>query len=167
MKKVIGLLCVFLLSTVIITGCSKTDNNTTNNMKENDVTNNNESSGELKVSEIVIEVNGKKLTVSLEDNSSTIALVEKLKEQDIVVEAHDYGNFEKVGELGFSLPRNDTQITTKAGDLILYQGNQLSLYYDVNSWNFTKLGEIKNTSTKELKELLGSGDVKLTLKKID
>ena len=167
MKKVIGLLCVFLLSTVIITGCSKTDNNTTNNMKENDVTNNNESSGELKVSEIIIEVNSKKLTVSLEDNSSTIALVEKLKEQDIVVEAHDYGNFEKVGELGFSLPRNDTQITTKAGDLILYQGNQLSLYYDVNSWNFTKLGEIKNTSTKELKELLGSGDVKLTLKKID
>ena len=167
MKKVIGLLCVFLLSTVIITGCSKTDNNTTNNMKENDVTNNNESSGELKVSEIIIEVNGKKLTVSLEDNSSTIALVEKLNEQDIIVEAHDYGNFEKVGELGFSLPRNDTQITTKAGDLILYQGNQLSLYYDVNSWNFTKLGEIKNTSTKELKELLGSGDVKLTLKKID
>ena len=166
MKKVIGLLCVFLLSTVIITGCSKTDNNTTN-MKENDITNNNESSGELKVSEIIIEVNGKKVTVSLEDNSSTVALVEKLKNQDIVVEAHDYGDFEKVGELGFSLPRNDTQITTKAGDLILYQGNQLSLYYDVNSWNFTKLGEIKNTSTKELKELLGSGDVKLTLKKID
>ena len=136
-------------------------------MKENDITNNNESSGELKVSEIIIEVNGKKLTVSLEDNSSTVALVEKLKNQDIVVEAHDYGDFEKVGELGFSLPRNDTQITTKAGDLILYQGNQLSLYYDVNSWNFTKLGEIKNTSTKELKELLGSGDVKLTLKKID
>ena len=166
MRKIIGLLCLFLLSTTIITGCSKTDNNTTN-MKENDITNNNESSGELKVSEIIIEVNGKKLTVSLEDNSSTVALVEKLKNQDIVVEAHDYGDFEKVGELGFSLPRNDTQITTKAGDLILYQGNQLSLYYDVNSWNFTKLGEIKNTSTKELKELLGSGDVKLTLKKID
>ena len=166
MRKIIGLLCLFLLSTTIITGCSKTDNNTTN-MKENDIANNNESSGELKVSEIIIEVNGKKLTVSLEDNSSTVALVEKLKNQDIVVEAHDYGDFEKVGELGFSLPRNDTQITTKAGDLILYQGNQLSLYYDVNSWNFTKLGEIKNTSTKELKELLGSGDVKLTLKKID
>ena len=166
MRKIIGLLCLFLLSTTIITGCSKTDNNTTN-MKENDITNNNESSGELKVSEIIIEVNGKKLTVNLEDNSSTVALVEKLKNQDIVVEAHDYGDFEKVGELGFSLPRNDTQITTKAGDLILYQGNQLSLYYDVNSWNFTKLGEIKNTSTKELKELLGSGDVKLTLKKID
>ena len=166
MRKIIGLLCLFLLSTTIITGCSKTDNNTTN-MKENDIANNNESSGELKVSEIIIEVNGKKLTVSLEDNSSTVALVEKLKNQDIVVEAHDYGDFEKVGELGFSLPRNDTQITTKAGDLILYQGSQLSLYYDVNSWNFTKLGEIKNTSTKELKELLGSGDVKLTLKKID
>ena len=166
MRKIIGLLCLFLLSTTIITGCSKTDNNTTN-MKENDITNNNESSGELKVSEIIIEVNGKKLTVNLEDNSSTVALVEKLKNQDIVVEAHDYGDFEKVGELGFSLPRNDTQITTKAGDLILYQGNQLSLYYDVNSWNFTKLGEIKNTSTKELKELLGSGDVKLTLRKID
>ena len=66
--------------------------------------------------------------------------------------------------MGFSLPTNDKNITTKAGDLILYQGNQITLYYDTNSWNFTKLGKVQN----ELKEILGSGNVELTffLKKL-
>lgn len=103
------------------------------------------------------------LTATLTDNSSAQALVEKLKEGDITLTLHDYASFEKVGDLGFSLPRNDIQITTKAGDLILYQGNQFVLYYDTNSWSLTKLGRIDNMSEKELKSLLGSGDVTITL----
>lgn len=103
------------------------------------------------------------ITATLMDNSSTQALVEKLKEGDITLTLHDYASFEKVGDLGFSLPRNDIQITTKAGDLILYQGNQFVLYYDTNSWNFTQLGRIDDMSEKELKSLLGSGDVTITL----
>lgn len=103
------------------------------------------------------------LTATLTDNSSAQALVEKLKEGDITLTLHDYASFEKVGDLGFSLPRNDIQITTKAGDLILYQGNQFVQYYDTNSWSLTKLGRIDNMSEKELKSLLGSGDVTITL----
>lgn len=63
--------------------------------------------------------------------------------------------------MGFSLPTNDKNITTEAGDLILYQGNQITLYYDTNSWNFTKLGKVQNVLQNELKEILGSGNVKL------
>ena len=74
----------------------------------------------------------------------------------------DYANFEKVGPLGFSLPRNDKSITTTPGDIILYQGNQITIYYDTNTWNFTKLGKIENLTQKELKEILGNGDVTVT-----
>ena len=65
--------------------------------------------------------------------------------------------------MGTSFPKNDKQITTSTGDLILYQGNKFSIYYDTNSWSFTKLGKIKNINTNELKALLGTGDVTVTL----
>lgn len=112
---------------------------------------------------IYLTINDTKISASLENNSSAQALKEKLSEGDVIINAHDYSNFEKVGDLGFSLPRNDTQITTTSGDLILYQGNKFVLYYDENSWNFTKLGHVDNMTQKQLKELLGDGDVTITL----
>ena len=72
---------------------------------------------------------------------------------------HDYGNFEKVGSLPTSLPRNDEQITTEPGDIILYQGNQITIYYDTNTWSFTRLGKVNGLSQSELKAILGSGGV--------
>lgn len=112
---------------------------------------------------LYLTINGTKISDTFEDNSSAQALKEKLAEGDIIIDAHDYGNFEKVGDLGFSLPRNDTQITTTPGDLILYQGNQFTIYYDENSWNFTKLGHVDNMTQEELKSLLGDGDVQIIL----
>lgn len=75
----------------------------------------------------------------------------------------DYGSMEKVGPLGQSLPTNNERITTRAGDLILYQGNQFVIYYAPNSWNFTRLGRINDVSAAELRNILGSGDVSVTL----
>ena len=112
--------------------------------------------------ELFLIINNTKISAKLENNSSAQALIEKLAEGDITVEAHDYGNFEKVGELGFSLPTNDEQITVNAGDVILYQGDKLTVYYDENSWSFTKLGHI-DIAQDELKALLGDGDVSITL----
>lgn len=117
----------------------------------------------LKEDEIKIRVNGRSLVVKLEDNSSTEALLEKLKLGEVVLNAKDYGNFEKVAELDFTLPRNDEYITTEAGDLVLYQGNHITLYYDNNTWSLTRLGKVENITQAELKEILGDGEVILTL----
>ncbi len=119
------------------------------------------------VKEILINVNDRDLIVELESNSSANAFYERLKKDIITISAEDYGNFEKVGNLGFDLPRNDKYFETKAGDLILYQGNQITLYYDTNKYNFTKLGHVINVDSHELKEILGSGDVvlKFTIKR--
>ena len=107
-------------------------------------------------------VNGSVLSVSAAENSSAEAFLELLKGGDVTVDMHDYGNFEKVGPLGSTLPRNDEQITTEPGDVILYQGNQITIYYDVNSWSFTRLGKVQGLTREELKKILGSGDAEVT-----
>lgn len=103
------------------------------------------------------------LTATLYDNSSSHALLEFLQKGELKIEMHDYGNFEKVGSLPSSLPCNDAQITTEPGDIILYQGNQITFYYDTNSWNFTRLGKIDGVTKSELKKILGKGNVTAVL----
>lgn len=114
---------------------------------------------------IRLTVNGRSFTATLIKNSSTEALKQRLAQGDIRIRMNDYGNMEKVGSLGFSLPRNDRQTTTGPGDLILYQGNSLVIYYDTNSWNFTRLGHVDGVSTREemLKLLGGTGEITLTI----
>ena len=102
------------------------------------------------------------LTATLADNSSAQAFAELLKNGAVTVDMHDYGSFEKVGELPETLPRNDEQITTEPGDIILYLGSNITIYYDVNTWNFTKLGHIDNITQNELKSILGDGNVSVT-----
>lgn len=116
------------------------------------------------VLEMIIEVNGKELVVDLEDNDSAKELLDKLSEKEIKIKADDYSNFEKVGDLGFTLTTNDQEITTKPGDVILYQGNKLCLYYGTNTYSFTKLGHINNVNQEELKKVLGNDSVELVLK---
>lgn len=111
---------------------------------------------------INIQVGTVNFTAELMKNSSAEAFAEKLAEGPLTVEMHDYGNFEKVGALGFDLPTNNEQITTEPGDVILYMGNQITIYYDTNSWNFTRLGKIQGVTKEELKSALGAGDVIVT-----
>ena len=108
---------------------------------------------------ITSDIGNYTLTATLADNSSAKAFYELLQISPVEIKMHDYGSFEKVGPLPQSLPRNDTQITTRAGDIILYQGNQITIYYDVNSWNFTKLGKVENVTQDGLKQILGKGNV--------
>lgn len=124
-----------------------------NNLTQNDTDN-----------KLSISANGHTLTVTLVDNSSTRALKELLAAGPVTIHMSDYGNMEKVGPLPQSLPTNDEHINTVAGDLILYQGRNFVIYYDTNSWNFTRLGKIDNiTSGSFLKSILGDGDVDVTL----
>lgn len=155
MKKIIIIaILVFLVLFICFMIIKKEDKNS------NDLNTNKEMEEVMK---IYIKIGDKILSASLENNSSATALVKKLQDGDITIEMHDYANFEKVGELGFSLPTNDEYITTSYGDIILYQGDKLTIYYDTNSWNFTKLGKIDNVSQKELIDILGEGDVKITV----
>ena len=109
-----------------------------------------------------IHVNDTTFTATLEENSSAKAFAEFLKQGDMTLDMHDYGSFEKVADLPRSFPRNDKQIDTDAGDIILYQGNSITIYYDKNSWNFTRLARIDNVNKKRLQEILGTGNVKAT-----
>lgn len=118
---------------------------------------------------LYISIGGVTKNATLVSNSSTEALVAQLQQGDITYQAHDYGNFEKVGPLGYTFPQNNEQITTEPGDLILYQGNNLCIYYDTNSWNFTRIGKIDNASQEEIKSFVhaGGGDVTVRLSLTD
>lgn len=111
-------------------------------------------------SALKITVNGQELLATFADNSSAREFQELLAQGPLSVEMADYGGFEKVGALGTTLTRNDTQITTQPGDVILYQGNQITIYYGTNSWNFTRLARIDDPSG--LQEKLGDGTVSVT-----
>ena len=85
--------------------------------------------------------------------------MEKLSEGSVELDLHDYGSFEKVGPLPWTLPKNDESITTVPGDVILYQGNQITIYYDENTWDFTRLAKIGGVTREDLLSVLGDGDV--------
>lgn len=110
---------------------------------------------------MVLRVGDRSFPVDLESNGSAKAFFEKIKEEPLTVDMHDYGNFEKVGDLPWKLETNDERITTKPGDVILYQGDKITIYYDENTWSFTKLGHLSGVTGEELKEVLGAGDVKV------
>ena len=114
---------------------------------------------------IKITVSGKSLPVKIVDNEATKALVAALREASISYEADDYGGFEKVGPLGRSLPTGNAQITTQPGDVILYSGNQIVLFYGSNSWSYTRIGKMEYGTLDELKSFLkaGEGKIKVTL----
>ena len=106
-----------------------------------------------------ITVGDRELLAAFEDNSSAEEFKALLAQGPVTVEMEDYGGFEKVGPLGTALTRNDTQITTEPGDIILYQGNQITIYYDTNTWSFTRLARINDPAG--LKEILGDGTVQV------
>ena len=106
---------------------------------------------------LYLTIGGMTKTATLVSNSSADALVAQLQKGDITYEAHDYGDFEKVGALGYTFPQNNEQITTVPGDLILYQGSNLCIYYDTNSWNFTRIGKLDNMTQAEIKMWVNAG----------
>lgn len=111
---------------------------------------------EIKNMQIEIQIGDAVMTAELENNIATEELVEILSDDEIVMSASNYGGFEKVCSIGQSIARADEQITTEPGDIMLYNGNQIVIFYDSNSWSYTPIGHI-DASAEELEEFL-SGD---------
>lgn len=89
-----------------------------------------------------IQVGNTTMVVELADTDAARELASKASQGDIAVNLRPYGGFEQVGELPWTLPRSDRQITTEAGDVMLYQGNQIAIFHGSNSWSYTPLGKI-------------------------
>ena len=109
---------------------------------------------------IQLQVNGKTFTAALEQNPAAQALARLLAQGPLTIQMANYGGFEKVGSLGQSLPASDVQTTTQPGDIVLYQGDQLVIFYGSNSWSYTRLGQV--TDLTGWADALGSGDVSVT-----
>ena len=119
-------------------------------------------SEEEQTSMMKMKINGTPVTVTWEDNESAAALKE-LAAGGLEIRMSMYGGFEQVGSIGQRLPASDVQTTTSSGDIVLYSGSQLVVFYGSNSWAYTRLGHITDKTPEEMRALLGSGDVTITL----
>ena len=110
---------------------------------------------QMKIADTVVEV-------AWEDNESVEALRKLCEEEPLTIEMSMYGGFEQVGSIGSNLPRNDVETTTSAGDIVLYSGNKMVVFYGSNSWAYTRLGHITDQDEAGMTQLLSNGDVAIT-----
>ena len=111
---------------------------------------------------IIIRVGGTAMTADLEDNDAAKAWLSMLP---MTVTMSGYGGFEQVGPLGTELPQQDARIRTSPGDIMLYNGDQVVIFYGSNSWEYTRLGKIRDLGAEELEEILGDGTIEVTFEK--
>ena len=122
-----------------------------------------ETEEEPAVKTLTMKIGDTTVAVDWEENESVAALRELVKDKPLTVQMSMYGGFEQVGSLGTSLPRNDSQTTTAAGDIVLYSGNQIVVFYGSNSWAYTRLGHVTDKTAAEMAELLGNGNVTIEI----
>ena len=139
------------------------DNNTSTEKQETD--NNSTTEDIIKEDKtMVLLINDTEIEVLWEDNESVKELEKMAEDKDISIAMSGYGGFEQVGSIGTSITRNDVQMTTSSGDIVLYSGSNIVIFYGSNRWNYTKLGKVINKTDEELKELLSGSDIVMTIK---
>lgn len=112
--------------------------------------------------ELIMKIDGTEVSVAWENNESVDAIRELAASGGLEINMSMYGGFEQVGSIGQSIPSSDEQTTTKAGDIVLYSGNQVVVFYGSNSWAYTRLGRITGKTEQELAEMLGKENVVLS-----
>ena len=153
-RKLSAMLAGALAAAMLLMGCAAASSQAAASSSETE-------SVEDTAMKMKIEVNGSLFTATLADNAAADALADWVEEGPVTLELSDYAGFEKVGPLGRSLPASDSQTITHAGDIVLYQGDQIVLFYGSNSWSYTRLGRIDDLTGWE--DALGSGNVTVTL----
>ena len=122
-----------------------------------------ETNSEQEVETMKLWIGETAVQVAWEDNDAVRALRELVAEQPLTIDMSMYGGFEQVGSIGTDLPRSDVQTTTRAGDIVLYAGDQMVVFYGSNSWAYTRLGRVTDKTAGEMAELLSHGDVTITV----
>lgn len=112
---------------------------------------------------IQLTVGDRTMTASLVDNAATGELHSLLQQGPITIQMSDYGGFEKVGALPRSFTTSNSQITTEPGDIMLYQGNNMVIFYGSNSWSYTRLGKIDGATASTVRQFLGTGNISLKI----
>ena len=146
----------------------ETESSEENDEPEGDAMNHTEDNGTVDYeatgdNTMIMTIGDTKVNVDWEDNRAVEALRDMAKDGDVTIKMTMYGGFEQVGSIGQSLPRDDKQTTTSSGDIVLYSGNQIVVFYGSNSWSYTRLGHISDKDEAEMTELLSNGDVNITL----
>ena len=160
MKRVLIIALVIVLA--LLTSCSGADDTQQSQSRDPETkTESVEENNEMK--QITMTINDETVEVTWEDNESVKALADLVSDSPLTIDTSMYGGFEQVGALGTDLPSSDINITTEPGDIMLYTGSNIVVFYGSNSWAYTRLGHIENKSADELKEILGSDNVKITL----
>ena len=161
MKKIILLIMMMLC----LSSCNSNKNNETSqslsiseNVIKSDI---NTTINENEVEEMKLYIDDINLDVTWENNDSVKELM-KLAKDELIINMHEYGGFEQTGSIGKSIKRNDKQIDVIPGDIVLYNGNAISIFYNPSSWSYTRLGHI-NLNNEELNKLLNKDKVILKL----
>lgn len=112
---------------------------------------------------VILSIGDRSVTATLADNAATRALMSQLADGPLTVHLDDYGGFEKVGPLPQSLPASDSRISTVPGDIMLYLGSNIVVFYGTNSWSYTPLGRIDDATADNVRRFLGNGSVTMTI----
>ena len=118
---------------------------------------------EVKEKMLKMMIGDTEVSVDWENNESAEALKDLCAEEPLVIQMSMYGGFEQVGSIGTRLPSDDEQTSTSAGDIVLYSSNQIVVFYGSNSWAYTRLGHITDQDAAGMTDLLGNGDVTITI----
>ena len=118
---------------------------------------------EVQSGDLQMTIGGTAVSVAWEDNDAVQSLKELCKDQPLTIYMSMYGGFEQVGSIGTSLPQNDVKTTTSAGDIVLYSGDQMVVFYGSNTWEYTRLGHITDQNADEMTNLLSNGDTVITI----
>jgi hypothetical protein len=126
-------------------------------------TKNDEAKAQTMTQKLYITIDGQTQAVTLVDNQATKTLVEKLQQAPVTVTLSSSGGFEIWGALGFSLPTSNEQINAQPGDVILYNGSNICIFYGTNSWSYTRLGKIDGLSESQLRTFLKAGESNISV----
>ena len=168
-KRSLFTLVLLFIFMMLLTSCGKSTNSSTpSNTDEHSTTiitpsddNQTTKEDETANMKLTLKIDDTEVDVIWSDNDSVKAL-KNLAKDGLTINMSKYGGFEQVGSIGSTLPSSDTRITTSPGDIVLYSSNQIVIFYDSNTWSYTKLGHI-NLSKSELTDLLGDEDVVVTI----